>query len=190
MPQKKKQVMRFNDKELITIKGVFAENDDLLKAMRKVFYQIPLDAVDLSRLEITFKNKPELHKVMRKCFLPEISADVPFQQQIDLWMTISLKDMIVSEASAHLDSIQIWIDYMEQQLEVLKSGFKKVQKIDFKELSDIRKDIPTEKFAKMLARNTIVNHVEQQLNQLLILAGMKAETPEETVERLQKDSNK
>jgi len=135
-PKKKKQKMRFSEQELITIKGVFAENDDLLKTMRKVFYQMPLNAADLSILQITFKNKPELHKVMRKCFLPEIVADVPFQQQIDLWMTISLKEMMVGEAAVHLDSIQIWIDYMEQQLEVLKGGKK--QKIDFKGLTDIK----------------------------------------------------
>jgi len=185
---KPKQVMRFSNKELITIKGVFAENDELLRTIRKVFYQMPLNAIDLSALEVTFKNKPELNRIMRKCFLPEIEADVPFQQQIDLWMTIRLKEMIVDEASVHLDSIQIWIDYIGQQLEVLKGG--KRPKISFKELSNIKEDIPTAKFAKMLARNTIINHVEQQLNQLLVLAGMKTETPEETVERLQKDSNK
>ena len=187
---KKKRTMRFSEKELITIKGVFAENDDLLKTMRKVFYQMPLNAVDLSALELTFKNKPELNRVLRKCFLPEIEADVPFQQQIDLWMTIQLKEMMVGEASVHLDSIQIWIDYMNQQLEVLKTGKYKKPKIDFKELTDIKEDIPTERFAKVLARNTIINHVEQQLNQILILAGMKTETPEETLERLSKDSNK
>ena len=187
---KKKRTMRFSEKELITIKGVFAENDDLLKTMRKVFYQMPLNAVDLSALELTFKNKPELNRVLRKCFLPEIEADVTFQQQIDLWMTIQLKEMMVGEASVHLDSIQIWIDYMNQQLEVLKTGKYKKPKIDFKELTDIKEDIPTERFAKVLARNTIINHVEQQLNQILILAGMKTETPEETLERLSKDSNK
>ena len=187
---KKKRTMRFSEKELITIKGVFAENDELLRTMRKVFYQMPLNAVDLSALELTFKNKPELHRVLRKCFLPEVEADVPFQQQIDLWMTIQLKEMMVGEASVHLDSIQIWIDYMEQQLEVLKTGKYKKPKIDFKELTDIKEDIPTERFAKVLARNTIINHVEQQLNQILILAGMKTETPEETLERLSKDSNK
>ena len=187
---KKKRTMRFSEKELITIKGVFAENDELLRTMRKVFYQMPLNAVDLSALELTFKNKPELNRVLRKCFLPEIEADVPFQQQIDLWMTIQLKEMMVGEASVHLDSIQIWIDYMNQQLEVLKTGKYKKPKIDFKELTDIKEDIPTERFAKVLARNTIINHVEQQLNQILILAGMKTETPEETLERLSKDSNK
>jgi len=151
---------------------------------------MPLNAIDLSALEVTFKNKPELNRIMRKCFLPEIEADVPFQQQIDLWMTIQLKEMMVGEASVHLDSIQIWIDYMNQQLEVLKTGKYKKPKIDFKELTDIKEDIPTERFAKVLARNTIINHVEQQLNQILILAGMKTETPEETLERLSKDSNK
>jgi hypothetical protein len=187
----KKQTMRYSQDELLLIKGVFAENDELLKTIRKVMYQMPLNAVDLSRIEVTFKGKEGLLKVVRKLFLPELSADVPFQQNIDLWQLIKLKELIVEEAAIHLDSIQIWIDYMEQQLKVLETGKAiKKPKISFKGLTVLKDKTSWQKFAEMLARNTIVNHVEQCLQQLLILAGLKEESPEQTIERLTKDSSK
>ena len=40
------------------------------------------------------------------------------------------------------------------------------------------------------ARNTLISHVEQQLMQLKVLAGLKKESVEETKERLAKDSSK
>jgi hypothetical protein len=188
---KKKQVMRFNDEELLLIKGVFSENEDLLKVIRKVFYQMPLNAVDLSLLQVTFKEKEGLKKVLRKVLLPTLSPDVPLQQNIDLWLLVKVKELPVSEASVHIKSIKIWIDYMNQQLKVIESGkYIKKPKISFNELTNIKNKTDWDLFANMLARNTIVNHVEQQLQQLLMLAGLKNETPEQTIERLHKDSAK
>ena len=42
----------------------------------------------------------------------------------------------------------------------------------------------------ILARNRLILHIEQQLQQISILAQIKDETPEERVERLKKDSSK
>jgi hypothetical protein len=190
-PQKKKQIMRYTDKELALFKGVFTENDDLLKSIRKVFYQMPLNAVDQAFIQTNFKN-PELVSAVRKMFLPEIIADVPLGQEVDLFMTVHLKELLVSEASVHLKSIQIWKDYIAQQLAVLENlGLSKIdEKIHFTELSDIRDKTDREMYADMMARNTIVNHVESGLMQLLILAGQKDETLEQTQERLKKNSTK
>ena len=187
----RKQTMRYSQDELTLIKGVFAENDDLLKSIRKVFYQMQLSAVDLSMLSLAFKGKENIHKIMRKLFLPTLDADVPFQQNIDLWMLMKLKELPVEEASVHIDSIKTWIEYMDGQLKNIESGkYNKKTKISFKKLSDIKDKPAYEKYADMLARNTIVNHVEQCLAQLLLLAGLKEETPDQTIARLQKDSNK
>lgn len=189
--KKKRQVMRYSDQELQLIKGVFAENDELLKSIRKVFYQMPLTAVDLSRLSITFNGKEGVQKVLRKTLLPTIDAEMPLQQNIDLWLTMKLKEMMVEEASVHLDSVNTWIKYIDQQLKVIESGkYSKKPTIRFKDLENIKDKPAYEKFADMLARNTIVNHVEQQLKQLEILGGLKEESPEQTIERLSKDSSK
>lgn len=191
MAEPKKQVMRFSDEELQLIKGVFSENDDLLKSIRKVFYQIPLTAVDLSRLSVTFNGKEGLQKLLRKTFLPQLDAEMPFAQQIDLWMTIKLKDMMVEEAAVHLESIQTWINYIDQQLKIIEKGkYKSKPKITIRGLTDIKDKTSRQMFADMLARNTVVNHVETQLMQLFLLAGKKEETTEDTMLRLSKDSAK
>ena len=49
---------------------------------------------------------------------------------------------------------------------------------------------PVDAYVELFARNTLVSHVEQMLNQLLVLAGKKEETVEETQERLAKNSTK
>ena len=47
-----------------------------------------------------------------------------------------------------------------------------------------------EKYVNLTVRNTLIIHVEQQLDQIRMLAGKKDETPEETIKRLQMDSTK
>lgn len=193
---KTKQKMRFSDEELQLIKNTFADNDDLLKVLRKVFLQMDLTTNDMELLRVMILNKPDLLKVLRKNFLPELEQDVPIGQQIDLWLTIGLKDMIPEIAVMHLKSIQIWKDYLEQQFEALdkEEFFLFNKKITLRELSGIKiKDdykYDTDIYIDMLARNTIINSVEQGLMQLLILAGKKDETVEELKNRLAKDSAK
>jgi hypothetical protein len=185
------QKMRYSDKELLLIKGVFSENEDLFKSMRKIFYQMPLTAIDLGRFQVSLKSK-ELLAILRKMFLPILDSELPLQQNIDLMMTIKLNEMPVSEGAVHLKSIKIWIDYMNQQLKVIESGKYAVKspKINFNKLTDLKDKTDWDMYTDVLARNTIINHTEQCLRQLLILAGKKDETPEQTVERLSKDSNK
>ena len=105
--------------------------------------QMRITDKDLQILKATFAENDELVKLLRKIFLPELSVDAPLGQNIDLWMTMDLKEMTADEIA-----IQV------------------------------------------LARNTVIQHVEQQLQTISLLAGRKDETPEETKERLQKNSSK
>ena len=98
---------------------------------------------DLSMLKNTFADNTELLKLLRKIFLPEITADAPIGQNLDLWMTLKLEDMT-----------------------------------------------PEQAMVKILARNTVIQHVESCLGQIKILAGQKSESVEQTKENLKKNSNK
>lgn len=49
---------------------------------------------------------------------------------------------------------------------------------------------PEEALINIKARNSLIQHVEQCLVQLKVLAGLKEETVEQTVERLKKNSSK
>jgi len=185
----KQQTMRYSDEELRIIKNVFAENDDLLKRLRKVMLQMPLNGVDERILESI--KKPEVLAILRKIFLPTLDADAPIGQQLDLWMTIQFIDKTVNEAFPHLMARKKLIQYLDQQLEVLESGKK--GKIKFDELANtnnLEKKGLWDMYVDMIVRNTIISHTEQQLAILRVLGGFKNETLEETQERLNKDSNK
>lgn len=183
--------MRFSDLELQIIKNTFAENEDLLKIVRKVFLQMDLNAVDLALLQTMILGKPDVIKVMKKTFMPELDPEVPIGQQIDLWLTIALKDIMPDMAVMHLQSIDLWRRYLEQEFRNLENNKLGAEReIKLSELSDIKDKLEKDIFVDMLARNTIVNSTEQGLMQLLILAGKKDETIEEMKKKLEKDSSK
>lgn len=178
--------MRYSDSELSLIKGTFSENDELLIALRKVFLQIPLSPLDQSLL-ITIKGHTEILDILKKTFLPEIDGDAPFNQVIDLWMTVEIKNKSTSDAKLEVLAREKLIHYIKQQLDFISSG--KDGKIRFDSLVDTK--LPADDlFVNMAMRNTLIHHVEMQLLMLSMLAGQKTETVEQTKERLRKDSTK
>jgi hypothetical protein len=187
--EKKQQTMRFTDRELSIIKNTFAERLDVLKVVRKVMLQLPMtEAEEVLQIQ-TFKDKPELMLVVRKAFLPELDGDAPINQLVDLWMTLSIADKSPEQSEPYIISRGLLITYIEQQLKVL-SKESEVIAIKFDDLlpADIKDQGLT--YARLVARNTMIAHTEQQLTQFSMLAGSKDETPEETIKRLMQNSSK
>ena len=191
--EKKKQIMRYSDEEMQVIK-VFSENDELAKAIRKLMLQMPLSALDLSVLQVC-KSK-ELMAVVKKTFLPTLDGNAPIHQVVDLWITLKIDDKHPDYAIHHIKSREILINYLDQQLKFLEDieniekNYKKGGKIQLSEMVNFKDKSPVDAYVELFARNTLVSHVEQMLNQLLVLAGKKEETVEETQERLAKNSTK
>lgn len=98
---------------------------------------------EIALLKSTFRDNERLLKVLRKIFLPEIQSDAPLGQNIDLWMTVPVKD------------------YTPEQVMI-----------------------------NMLARNQLIQHLENSLIQINTLANTDAKTPEELEEARKKNSNK
>ncbi len=189
----KKQTMRFNDAELSIIKNTFVENEELMKAMRKVFLQMPLTIFDTSILTGAFKGKKELIALMNKTFNPVLDPDAPFHQLIDLWMSVDVKDKSISDLMPIFKGRELLIDILAQQLTALESiaNGKDVKfKIKLSDLTNIKGKETEEIYSNIIARNTLINHVETQLTQILLLAGQKEETVEQTKTRLIKNSAK
>lgn len=190
--EKKKQVFRFDDVELSLMKNTFAENDELLKAIRKVFLQTELSAVDKSLLSI-LKGNDQLIKLINKTFNPQIDPDAPFHQLVDLWMTIDLKDKPISELLPVFNARKLLINLIEQGLENIELvANNSAQTIDVKlsNLVSLKGKSAEEFYAELTARNSLISHVEAQLGQISILAGQKDESVEKTKEKLLKNSNK
>lgn len=186
--------LRYTDVELSILKATFAENEPLLKAVRKVFLQLPLGEQDENELNV-FKGNEELNRIMRKTFLPELDGDTPLGQQIDLWMILNIIEKTPEEAEPHMAAREWVINYIEQGLDALQGEIdinnRWILETFIPKLVNNESE-PNAKvlYSKLIARNTIVQHVEMVLNQINFLAGLKTETTEETKKRLMKDSNK
>jgi hypothetical protein len=67
-------------------------------------------------LKATFAGNDDLIKLLRKIFLPEITAKAPLGQNIDLWMTVKIEDLTPEEAVINLKARNTVINHIEQQL--------------------------------------------------------------------------
>ena len=179
--------MRFSDSELSLIKNTFADNEELLKAIRKSFLQLPLDPIDVDILN-TIKGKKEVCAVLRKAFLPDLDGNAPMHQVIDLWMTLEIKDKDPETVKNNALARAKLIEYIDEQLTYLETG--NLYSIYFSDLVELTGKSALEIFVDLNVRNTVIAHVEMQINQFLVLAGDKAESVEKTKERLQKNSSK
>jgi hypothetical protein len=83
------QEFRITDKDFYLIKSTFAENDELLKTLRKIF-------------------------------LPELDANAPVGQQIDLWMNAEVDNMSAEDALINIKARNLFIKHLEGCLVQLK----------------------------------------------------------------------
>lgn len=183
---KKKQTMRYSDEELSLLKNTFTNADELLKAIRKVFLQIKRSEAEQQLLA---NLTPEAIAVIRKTVLPTIDGDAPINQVIDLWMTLDVKERPITEGLHFILARKKLMDYLDQQLGVLEgngdTGF-----ISFTELTSLGDKTAEQVFTDILMRNTLIYHIEQQLQQFSILAEQSSENREERRAKIKKDSVK
>jgi hypothetical protein len=188
MVEKPRQKMRYDDAELSLIKNSFAGNEELLKVIRKVFLQLPLSAVDQAML-INLKNQTDLLKVIRKAYLPTLDGEAPFNQVVDLWLTVEIKGKELEEAVREIRAREKLLNYINQQLNVLE-GVDVVGGIKLNDCINIGTKKSDKILINMIMRNTLIAHSEMQLNMFSVLSEMKNETLDETKQRIFKDGSK
>lgn len=183
-----KQKMRYDDKELSLIKATFADNDDTLLAVRKAFLQVEFTDEDVKKLEHITKSKDAL-AVIRKAYAPSLELEAPFGQMIDLWMTIDTKEITPAQTTLALL-------VRESMHKLLEHGLKRLEDPKTEVIEGIADYTPDfemsdeERYVTYVARNSLITHSEQRLQELSFLAGRKDETVEETLKRLQQNSAK
>lgn len=82
--------------------------------------QMRISPDELEIIRRAFGGNEALLKLMRKIFLPELSADNPIGQNIDLWMTIPVTELSPEEALINLKARNTLVSHLDQQLMVLK----------------------------------------------------------------------
>jgi hypothetical protein len=199
--KEQKRLSRFTDAEKDLIRNTFKDREDLLKVLRKMFFQFELSAVDLSLLQLSFKNK-ELLKVLRRLFLPELEADLPITTiggQMDPLVSIPVNQLLPEGAVGHIKAVDRFIKYIDQQLRLLEDGrftsrpekvSGKTEGIRFSDFSVLEGKTDMDIYLDIFARSIIVQQVEKQLNTILAMSEEGKMTDDEIREIMQKNSSK
>lgn len=187
-PKKERRSMRYTDAELSLIRGTFLNNDTLVNALRKHFLQFKLSKTEQAIIN-AFKDNKALIDILSKTFMPQIDPESPLNQLVDLWMTIDIKDKTPDVAFPHILARNIVIKYLNDCFNRLSGENSEYIFLGF-EPKNMDNTLDLEIYSKLIARNTIIAHVDMQLFQLVTLAGMKDETVEDAKARLSKNSLK
>ena len=185
------QKLRYTNAELSFIKGLFADNDDLLFLIRKVMLQFELSQAEKDAVK-GFMNE-QVFTLLTKTFNPWLDPDAPFFQITDLVLGLGadIKALSPDGAWPFIKAKELEVDYIAQQLKVL-NGDTTEPKISLEALGSLAglKTHREQKYINITARNFLLSFVDSNCNQLKVLAGLKTETVEETLERLKSNSNK
>jgi len=76
---------------------------------------------DLAIIKSLFAENDAALKVLRKIFLPEITADAPIGQVVDLWLSLSLESATPEQALIAIKARNMVITHVESQLVQLKN---------------------------------------------------------------------
>jgi len=182
---KKRTIMpngRYTDDELELLKSVFAENLPLIKTLRKVMLGLDMSEAEEIQWKNTFHNNEVLMTLMRKMFLPEIDGDAPIHQIVDLHLTLDLNNKLPDELDSIIKARVLLINYLNKRLKYLAGG---KEESTYLKISDFEVNE-----VNLRSRRDVIMHIENQLAEINGLAGYKQETPEETIKRLEQNSNK
>lgn len=185
----------FNDTELGALKTVFADNEELLYAIRNVLLQLPLSEAQAEMLKAQVSE--ETYGLVKRRIFPEIEPDAPFFQLADMYqaMTNDLNSKGPEEMEANFEVKIIVVDYLAQQFQALKDFIggvltDSVAQIKLDDLAVLKGKDGLQRYIDTKARNYIFSHVDTFLNHIKVLAGLKTETVELTKKKLERDSNK
>ena len=187
----KDQKFIFNDQELQLIKQTFAENDELLYAVRKVLLQFPLTDPEKNLIKLSITEP--VHAVLKKRILPELSDDFPLLQLPSILTTLTeqLKVKNVEEMSPLFSAKATEIGYLEQQFAVLGDVNGGVEeKIKLTYLSTLVGKSDLDAYVGLQAYLFLLGYIDPMLNFIKSIAGQKQESLEEQKVRMSRDSNK
>ena len=95
---------------------------------------------ELATFSAAFKGNEKLIKLMRKVFLPELDASAPLGQNMDLYLTLDIKNMPADDAKVLLVARNQLIQHIEQQLMQIKVLANMEDKDVEEKAADAKKD--------------------------------------------------
>ena len=168
-----------SESEQALLKATFKDREDLLLIIRNLFFGLPLDENEV--LQVKKLATPDVKKLLRKVFLPELQKDIPIGQSVDLWMTLQLGGQ---DSLTQIAARRILIGAIKTALQLLEDPTGEKPSLDVEKAEIFNSE------EGLMARNSFIGHIEFQLNLILTLVNEPDETPEARAKRLKKDSMK
>lgn len=180
--------LMYSNKDIDLIKSVFAENDELLVMLRKLFFGAKLTAGEKKIIVSTFEN-PEVVEVLRRKVYGTNNFETPIGQLSDFWLGVESQIF-----GASRDTIYQAIKSKELVLSMFVKGFDLLKNPDGERVHvnvPVSVDLNADPLGvEMIARSLYMKAIESALHAVKTIAGMKSETAEQAVKRLQADSMK
>jgi len=178
--------LMYSDKDIALIKSTFAENDELLVMVRKLFFGGKLTAGEKKTITTTFSN-PEIVEVLRRKVYGVNNFETPIGQLSDFWLGAESQVF-----GATRDTVYQAIMSKELVLSMFVKGFNLLANPEGERVSiNVLIDIEADPLGvNLIARNLYMKSIESALHAVKVIAGVKDETPEQAVKRLQADSTK
>jgi len=190
MQPDKDQYFIFSVAELSLIKNTFAENDELLHAVRNVLLQFPLS--DGQKALLSVGVTPAVIDVLKKRIMPDLAPTFPIGQLPSILTTLTenLKVLSPREMAPHFEAKQLEIAYLKQQFAVLETKDFSNQTIKLADLAVLENKTPDQQYVEMHAYLFLLGYIDPMLAMIRNLAGTKEETPDQQKKRLTRNSNK
>lgn len=182
----KKQELMYTNKDIELIKSIFSENDALLVMLRKMFFGYELTADEKKVILSNFSN-PEAIEVLRRKAYSTNNFETPVGQLSDFWLGVESQIF-----GASRDTVYQAIESKKLVLEMFTNGFNLLTNIEGEKVDvTINPMIEADPLGvKLIARNLYMKAIETALHAVKVIAGMKTESVEDAVKRLQSDSTK
>jgi hypothetical protein len=173
--------MMATEEERKKIVSVFKDNDELLKSIRAVLLNLNPTGADVVAVRGL---GPEVKKIIKDRFLPELDKETPIGQIKDSWL--GAEQMIFGQ---HRDAIAQAVGYKGMAIKMTREALKLLDGEDGPVSVNFNPDIANDPLGiKLMARNQFIRHVESQLFALHVIANQKQETPVQAAKRAHKDS--
>lgn len=179
--------LAFSDVEIGIIKKLFSGNDKMLMALRNFMLQFEVTQDELAMLASL--SPSEINFLRNKVFIPRANRESKLQKISDVWGSLQISNMGVSEAYPHLLAREQQITYYSQRLDALEGKNSTESQFSLNKcVENIEDKDPIEAYVGFVVRNTILLQTDFHINLLRTFAGRKEETVEEIKKRLGKDS--
>lgn len=181
----KKPTQVDSDNEII--KGVFAENDELLFTMRKLFFGAEITIEEKQLIKNTFQNKAVVDVFQRKLYSKE-NYGTEIGHVSDFWLGAETQIF-----GASRDTIHQAVRAKETILESFEKAIALLSNPDGErvDVNKMKMSLEADPLAVgLLVRILYMKAIESALHSVKTIAGLKSETVEETTKRLLKDSSK